>query len=37
LVNLGISKAAAESALKKIQGAESLSVEELIKQALRNI
>ncbi len=26
LVNLGISKAAAESALKKIQGAESLSV-----------
>ena len=35
LVNLGISKAIAESAIKKISNASSLSVEDLIKQALR--
>lgn len=35
LVNLGISRAVAESAIKKISNASSLSVEELIKQALR--
>lgn len=35
LVNLGINKAAAEGALKKIKDASALSVEELIKQALR--
>lgn len=35
LVNLGISRAVAESAIKKIKEASSLSVEELIKQALR--
>lgn len=37
LVNLGIARAAAESALKKVKDAASLSVEELIKQALRNL
>lgn len=37
LVNLGIARAAAESALRKVKDAESLSVEELIKQALRNL
>lgn len=35
LVNLGISRAVAESAIKKIGNASSLTVEELIKQALR--
>jgi Holliday junction DNA helicase RuvA len=35
LVNLGISKGVAESAMKKISNASSLTVEELIKQALR--
>jgi len=35
LVNLGINKAAAEGAIKKIKDASALSVEELIKQALR--
>jgi len=35
LVNLGISKGAAESAVKKLNNASSLTVEELIKQALR--
>jgi len=35
LVNLGIGRAAAETAIKKIKDASSLSVEELIKQALR--
>lgn len=35
LVNLGISKAVAENAIKKINNASSLTVEELIKQALR--
>ena len=35
LVNLGISKSLAENAIKKITNASSLSVEELIKQALR--
>jgi Holliday junction DNA helicase RuvA len=35
LVNLGISKAAAENALRKIKDGSLLSVEELIKQALR--
>jgi Holliday junction DNA helicase RuvA len=35
LVNLGIARAAAESAIKKVKDASSLSVEELIKQALR--
>ncbi|RYG29760.1 MAG: Holliday junction branch migration protein RuvA [Chitinophagaceae bacterium] len=35
LVNLGISKAVAETAIKKIKDASALSVEELIKQALR--
>ena len=35
LVNLGINKTAAEAALKKIKDASSLSVENLIKQALR--
>lgn len=35
LVNLGISRSVAESAIKKINNAASLSVEELIKQALR--
>lgn len=37
LVNLGISKAAAESALKKIPNPQELPVEELVKQALRNL
>jgi holliday junction DNA helicase RuvA len=37
LVNLGINKAAAETALKKIDQAEILPVEELVKQALRNL
>ncbi len=37
LVNLGINKAAAETALKKIEQAEMLPVEELVKQALRNL
>ncbi len=35
LVNLGITKAMAENAIKKITNAASLTVEELIKQALR--
>jgi Holliday junction DNA helicase RuvA len=35
LVNLGISKAVAETAIKKIRDAADLSVEELIKQALK--
>ena len=35
LVNLGIGKAIAENAIKKIKNASQLSVEELIKQALR--
>lgn len=35
LVNLGISKAAAQSALKKINNTGSLTVEELIKKALQ--
>lgn len=35
LVNLGIGKAIAEAALKKIKNASELTVEELIKQALR--
>ncbi len=35
LVNLGISRSMAESAIKKIDNVSSLSVEELIKQALR--
>ncbi len=35
LVNLGINKSAAEAAIKKIRDASALSVEELIKQALR--
>lgn len=37
LVNLGISKSAAEIAMKKIQNAGELPVEELVKQALRNL
>lgn len=35
LVNLGINKGIAETAMKKIDNASSLSVEELVKQALR--
>jgi len=35
LVNLGISRGVAENAIKKINNASSLTVEELIKQALR--
>lgn len=35
LVNLGISKSAAQAAIKKVGDTTSLSVEELIKQALR--
>lgn len=35
LVNLGIGRAVAESAIKKVKDASSLSVEELIKQALK--
>lgn len=35
LVNLGISRAMAEAAIKKIKDASAMSVEELIKQALR--
>lgn len=35
LVNLGINKAAAEAAVKKVKDAASLPVEEIIKQALR--
>ena len=35
LINLGINKAMAESAIKKVKDASVLSVEELIKQALR--
>ena len=35
LVNLGINRGVAESAIKKINNASSLTVEELIKQALR--
>jgi holliday junction DNA helicase RuvA len=35
LVNLGISKGVAEGAIKKIKDASQMSVEELIKQALR--
>lgn len=37
LVNLGIGRSAAEAAIKKIKDASTLSVEELIKQALRAI
>ena len=37
LVNLGISRGMAENAIKKISNISELSVEELIKQALRNI
>ncbi|NCX94853.1 MAG: Holliday junction branch migration protein RuvA [Chitinophagia bacterium] len=37
LVNLGIAKNMAENALKKIPNPESLTVEELLKQALRNL
>jgi len=37
LVNLGISKAAAEAAIKKIANPQELAVEELVKQALRNL
>ncbi len=35
LINLGISRANAESAIKKVNNAASISVEELIKQALK--
>jgi Holliday junction resolvasome RuvABC DNA-binding subunit len=35
LVNLGINRNVAELALKKIENASALSVEDLIKQALR--
>jgi Holliday junction DNA helicase RuvA len=35
LVNLGISRSVAENALKKLNNASSLTVEEMIKQALR--
>lgn len=35
LVNLGIARTAAETAIRKVKDAASLSVEELIKQALR--
>ena len=35
LVNLGISRSVGESAIKKIDNASSLTIEELIKQALR--
>lgn len=35
LINLGINKAMAESALKKVENVASLSVEEIIKQALK--
>lgn len=37
LVNLGINKAAAETALRKIAQSNDLPVEELVKQALRNL
>lgn len=37
LVNLGISKSVAEGAIKKIKDASSLSVEALIKQALKSL
>jgi holliday junction DNA helicase RuvA len=37
LVNLGINKGAAETALKKIANPNEMPVEELIKQALRNL
>jgi Holliday junction DNA helicase RuvA len=37
LVNLGINKVAAENALNKIDGITSLTIEEIIKQALRLI
>lgn len=37
LVNLGINKGAAETALKKIANPDDMPVEELIKQALRNL
>ena len=37
LVNLGINKVAAENALNKIEGIASLTIEEIIKQALRLI
>lgn len=37
LVNLGINKAAAETALKKINDSGEMPVEEIIKQALRNL
>lgn len=35
LVNLGINRAVAESAIKKVENTSALSVEEIIKQALR--
>jgi len=37
LVNLGINKGAAEAALKKINNPSEMPVEELVKQALRNL
>lgn len=37
LVNLGISKAAAETALRKVGNSSELPVEEVVKQALRNL
>jgi Holliday junction resolvasome RuvABC DNA-binding subunit len=37
LVNLGINKTMAENAIKKIPEVATLTVEELIKQALRNL
>jgi holliday junction DNA helicase RuvA len=37
LVNLGINKTAAEQALKKIVNSNEMPVEELVKQALRNL
>lgn len=37
LVNLGIAKAAAESAIKKVTAPEEMPVEEIVKNALRNL
>lgn len=37
LINLGINKTAAEAALKKIENATALPVEDLVKQALKNL
>jgi Holliday junction DNA helicase RuvA len=37
LVNLGISKSAAEAAIKKIDAPQTLTVENLIKQVLRTL